>query len=349
MKRLILTSQSGFGLERSELADVVIPFGFRFVGGPLPSPDELATYVAARSEKHGPGSHWSDFVGRWRQPDKDRKDLGLVEFCQPYETVELWFDPNPNDQLHLIWLLDFFCAHPDTAVRLRVRLLDYDLIQASPEELGRWKTPAVDVTRDELETAGMAWQAYRAATPEACFDLLAKDLSALPLLRPALLDLLEELPSNATGLGATEMRLLELIARGYSLTNALFHLRTLRQRRVFESREIGSLLEGLAHGSTPAVDGLDDELRTIRRENYRDRDAAYKRSRLSLTEFGWAIVAHKEDFSRYNPIDRWWGGTRLTHDCLWRWNPALVAPQPSRPSLSSFRSDPTIHPSRSPL
>ena len=35
----------------------------------------------------------------------------------------------------------------------------------------------------------------------------------------------------------------------------------------------------------------------------------FSSSRLSLTEFGKAIVAHKEDFSRHNPIDRWWGGT----------------------------------------
>ena len=242
---------------------------------PLPSPDKLATYVATRSDKHGPGSHWSDYAGRWRQANKERKDLRLVEFCQPYETVELWLDPRPNDQLHLVWLLDFFCSHPEIMARLKLRLLDYDLIQASPEELGRWLVPAIGVTIDELETASATWQACRAMTPKPCFDLLGKDLSALPLLRPALLDLLEELPSGATGLGATEMRLLELIARGYERTNALFHLRGLRQRRVFSDWEIGSLLEGLAHGPTPAIAGLDDELRTIGRENHRDRDTAY--------------------------------------------------------------------------
>lgn len=349
MKRVILTGEHGVTFMRSEFSDLTIPFSFRFVEGQLPSPDELASYVAARSEKHRPGTHWSDYAGRWRQGNKERKDLGLVEFCQPYETVELWFDPRPSDQLQLIWLLDFFRSHPQIGARLRLRLVDYDLIRASPEELGRWQVPAVNVTSEELETASLAWQAYRAVTPEACLELLGKDLSALPLLRKALLDLLAELPAGATGLGATEMRLLELIARGYSLTNSLFHLQTLRQLRVFNSWEIGSLLEGLAHGPTPAIAGLDDELRTIRKENYRDRDAAYKRSRLSLTEFGWAIVAHKEDFSRYNPIDRWWGGTRLTNDCLWRWNPALVAPQPPRSSLSSFRPGPTSRPPRPPL
>ncbi len=329
MTRLILTSDSGFSLERSDLADLVIPFSFRFVWGPLPSPDELATYLAVRSDNHAPGTHWSDYVGPWRPAAKARKDYGLLEFCQHCETVELWFDPAPNDQLQLVWLLDYFRSHPEIVARLRFRLIDYNLIGASHEELGRWKRLAVDVTKDELETASVTWQAYRATTPEACFGLLGRDLSALPLLRRALVDLLEELPSSATGLGATEMRLLELIARGYSLTNALFHLRHLRglrPRRVFNSWEIGSLIEGLAHGPRPAVAGLDDGLRTLETSNYRGRDEAYKRSRLSLTEHGKAIVAHKEDFSRHNPIDRWWGGTRLTNDCLWRWNPALMRP-----------------------
>ena len=323
MKRLILTSSSGTCLMRSDLAEVVLPFTFRFIGGPLPSPEELATYVAARSDKHKPGSHWSHW---WRHANKTRKDLRLIEFCQHYDTIELWFDLDPNDQLQLIWLLDYFGSYPEIVSKLRMRLVVSELITADGERIGEWEVPVVDVTAEELETASMAWQAYRATTPEGCFDLLGKDLSALPMLRPALLDLLEELPSRATGLGATEMRLLELIARGYSLTNAHFHLRTLRQNRVFSAFEIGSLLEGLAHGPTPAVAGLDEELRTLERENYRARDAAYKRSRLSLTEFGKAILAHKEDFSRHNPIDRWWGGTRLTNDRMWRFDPVLTKP-----------------------
>jgi hypothetical protein len=307
---------------------VVINFTFRFVSGPLPSPDELATYVAARSEAHFPGTHWSDFAGHWPQAAKGRKHLALAEFCQPYEIVELWFDPSPNDQLQLIWLLDCLSSHPEIAAKLRMRLVDFDLNEADEKGLGRWAALGmfVDVAAAELEIASMSWQAYRAATPEGCFGLLRRDLSALPLLRPALLDLLEELPCSTTGLGATEMRLLELIARGYSRTNALFYLRSLRQTRVFGEFEIGSLLEGLARGPRPAVAGLDDELRTLEKENLGGRDKAYKRSRPSLTEFGKAVLAHKEDFSRHNPIDRWWGGTHLTNDRLWRWAPVLIAP-----------------------
>lgn len=252
----------------------------------------------------------------------------MAEFCQSYEVIELWFDPSPNDQLQLIWLLDCLSPHPEIAAKLRLRLVDFDMNSVDDGGLGRWAALGVfvDVAAAELETASMSWQAYRAATPEGCFGLLCRDLNALPLLRPALLDLLAELPCSTTGLGATEMRLLELIARGYSLTNGLFYLQSLRQTRVFGEFEIGSLLEGLAHGPRPAVVGLDDELRTLKKENFGGRNMAYKRSRLSLTEFGKAIVAYKEDFSRHNPIDRWWGGTHLTNDRLWRWDPVLIAP-----------------------
>jgi hypothetical protein len=326
MKPLILTGLSIPAFTEPDFADLAVDFSFRFVWGSLPSPDELANYLGARTSGHGPGSHWSDFAARWgRSKNKGRRDLGLAEFCQQYETVELWFDTDPNAQLRLIWLLDYFRTHRETVARLKLRLVDLEMIELG--RLGKWQPPAVDVTERELATASAAWQAYRAATPEACFDLLAKDLSALPLLRPALLDLLEELPSGLTALGATEMRMLELIARGYSLTNALFHLRSLRQTRIFNEWEHGYLLDGLAHGPTPAVAGLDDELRTISRENLGDRLRAYHRSRLSLTEFGRAIVGHKEDFSRHNPIHRWWGGTELTNDRLWRWDPILIAPE----------------------
>ena len=175
-------------------------------------------------------------------------------------------------------------------------------------------------------TAQAAWQAYRSPTPEACVQLLRRDLSALPLLKPVLLDLMAELPSASSGLGATEMRMLEMIGRGYSLTNALFYVPVVRQTRVFNEIELGYLLEGLAFGPKPAVLGLDEELRTLPRHNYRDRGDAFQRSRLSLTDLGRAVLAHQEDFSRHNPIDRWWGGTHLTNDNLWRWSPALVKP-----------------------
>jgi hypothetical protein len=329
MKPLILASSTVLDFYKDDFSDLAVGFFFHFVWGELPSSSELATYLGPRATDRDPigGRHWSDFADRWGQSkNKPLRDLSLAEFCQQYEIVELWFDTRPHAQLQLIWLLDHFRSYPETVAKLKLRLLDQDLIGLSPGGLGKWRPPLVDVTEQELATASAAWQAYRAKTPEACLALLGKDLSALPLLRPVLLDLLAELPSASTGLGATEMRMLELIGRGYTGTNMLFHLESLRQTRVFDEWQIGYLLDGLAFGPKPAIAGLDEELRTIERENLRDRHTAYLRSRLSLTQFGKSVLAHKEDFSRHNPIDRWWGGTRLTNDRLWRWDPVLTSP-----------------------
>ncbi|MGY8636767.1 hypothetical protein RAD15_30290 [Bradyrhizobium sp. 14AA] len=328
MKRLILTSSSGSALAKSALAEIVVTFSFRFQWGPLPSPEMLAAYFAARSGTLAPGDHWSDWGIRWPRAISGRKDLSLIDFCEPYDAIELWFDPNPEDQLQLIWLLDHLRPHSGLTQKLKLRLLTDDLIMMRGEELGKSAShiPVVDVTAREFETAETAWWAYCASTPESCVNLLRKDLSALPMLRPALLDLLAELPSPSTGIGATEMRFLELVSRGFANTNALFHLRSQRRTFVFGETELGWFLEGLALGPKPAVAGLGDELRTIDRKNLRARHEVYLRSRLSLTEFGKAVLAHQEDFSRHNPIDRWWGGTRLTNDRLWRYGAVLTKP-----------------------
>jgi hypothetical protein len=326
MKRLILTGWGGGSeLTRSGLAEIVIPFHFQFEWGPLPPAEKLSAYFAAYATDLGPAEHWSDWV-RWPRGAKGRK-LSLAEYCEPYDTIELWFGATARDQLQLVWLLDHLSGCPALAEKLGLRLLDSDLIFYPDYDLAKNEPHIriVDVAAEEFAIAKLAWSAYRAPTPEACIDLLHRDLSALLMLRPALLELLAELPSPLTGLGATEMRFLEMLA-WYANTNALFHLRSLRDTYVFGEVELGFLLEGLALGPKPAVAGLGDELRTIDRENLRARHQVYLRSRLSLTEFGKAVLAHQEDFSRYNPIDRWWGGTHLTNDRLWRYGPVLTKP-----------------------
>ncbi len=115
MKPLVLTGYPISHFHEENLGDLPVNFFFRFVWGQLPSPDELAAYLGPRTPDHGPsrGHHWSDFAMHWGQSkNKSLRDLGLAEFCQQYETVELWFDTRPNAQLQLIWLLDYFRSYP---------------------------------------------------------------------------------------------------------------------------------------------------------------------------------------------------------------------------------------------
>jgi len=334
MKRVILTSSSGVGLAHADLADMVIPFIYRFVSGPLPTPGHLNGYLGARgSRTFYDEMHWSDCVRVRQSPLIRRQDRAgaLLSVCEAYgvDHIELWFDPEPNSQLQLIWILDYLLRfEPSLAKSLRLRRVDFGLRGADPSELRHRDVRQFDIAESDMEIASMAWEAYCAPTPELCAGLLDRPLGKLSFLKPAMEDLLSELPSTATGLGVTETRLLDLIASGRSRTDELFRPGT-PEARVFDPWELGALLEGLAFGSAPAIAGLDSKLATLDPNDTRGRNAAFRRSRLSLTEFGRAVLEGRDDFRRHNPIRRWWGGTLLTSERLWRWDResrSLVAP-----------------------
>jgi hypothetical protein len=138
------------------------------------------------------------------------------------------------------------------------------------------------IRNEHLELASSVWQAYRAPTPLDWFGLLTKDVSGLPLFRPAAVALLEELPGLATGLGATEMRMLELISEGNASPPDIFPGHEKRnERRVLGYWEIGALLDGLARCPAPAVAGLDEGPFTDEMHVDRDRRERYNRSKLS--------------------------------------------------------------------
>jgi hypothetical protein len=328
MTRLIVTDDpsAAGGLVEAGRADIAIPFERRLVWGPLPSDvDAAESFAARRSQKQG--DHWLDFVPATRLKRFGFTDMGLVDVCSRCESVELWFDPKPNAQLMLLWLLTQLRIHGKAAANVVLRHADLYIGDMDKNAIAKWDVPAVPITENHLEVAGLAWRAYRASTPQAWFNLLKEDLSLLPQLGPCAIELLEELPSAVTGLGATEMRILELISAGYVHPFTIFpHGESRLQRRVYGYWEIGCLLDGLALAGVPAVQGLAEWPFTLELHDLRERHERYSKSRLSLTSLGKALLEREDDFSRHNPIDRWWGGTHLTNDNLWRWNPALMKP-----------------------
>jgi hypothetical protein len=276
----------------------------------------------------GPGS--LDHFPQHRLREFHSREVGPLDLCERCEAVELWFDPVPNAQLMLAQLLDCLRSRESIVSKLTLFQADVDIAEQRPEAISDWKPPGVKIQNEHLEAASMAWQAYRQPTPQHWVDLLDKDISVLPQLRQTVLELLEELPMPATGLGATEMRMLELVAAGNAAPFDVFpgHNK-LNTRRVFGYWEVGVLLDGLAHGPAPAVAGLKEGPFTDEMHADEGRYTRYKQSKLSLTALGEAVLAQTEDFSRHNPIHRWWGGTKLTNDKLWRWDPAsraLIAP-----------------------
>lgn len=214
MTRLIVTTDSSLAgaLRRAGLADLVIAIERRLVWGPLPSDAELEAFFAPRTTQPS-GLHWLDDTPSWRLDEWGVKDRGLIDLVSECGSAELWMGPEPNAQLILLWLLDH-CSSERVDSKFVMRPLDIAVGDADPEQLAKLSPSAVTLTQNHLEMAGRGWRAYRAPTPQDWFDLLNMDLSLLPQLEQCAVDLLEELPSVITGLGATETRILELIAPG---------------------------------------------------------------------------------------------------------------------------------------
>ena len=333
MKRLILTfdDSAAGALRGAGLADCVVPFGLCFVWGRLRPANEFKTFLSPRAAKPAAADfHWLDNLNGAHLEEARKRGAGLIEFCERFETVELWADPEPNAQLQLVWLLDQLRLHADVASKTVLVRTDTRIGDHPPTDWVEQRFTAVPVRNDHLEAACAAWSSWRAPTPVAWFGLLARNLTALPQLRNTVIALLEELPARATGLGTTEMRMLELLAAGHVHPYDLFpgHQRP-NDRRTFGFWEVGELLDGMAHCPAPAIAGLDEGPFDEELRDARERHDRYRNSTLSLTGLGKAILAQTDDFSRHNPVHRWWGGTELSNDRLWRWDPlqrVLVAP-----------------------
>jgi hypothetical protein len=337
MKCLVLTTDdSGAGcLKGARIADKVVGFAHRLVCGPVPTISDPAAFFSARADmlraETVNWSGWEDWAQENAASNFDRDWLELLATCRTSERVELWIDPVPNAQLLLVQLLDWFHLHTDFVGKLVLVHSDRPFGEQTSEEVMSMQPSRQRVENCHLETAKLAWDAFRQPTPEAWRDLLCKDLGALPYLHPSVLRLLEELPAAGTALGSTEMRLLNAVSDHDAVPPNVFRsYRRGDNLPVLNYWEIGLTLDQLAFCSTPAVEGLDEGPFTMALHDDRCRMERYRQSKLSLSELGRALVENRDDFSQHNSIRRWWGGTKLTNDHLWRWDAAenaLISPR----------------------
>lgn len=174
------------------------------------------------------------------------------------------------------------------------------------------------MTSEQLALAGRAFGALRAETPEAWRRLLDLDLAPLPFLRASVSRMLEELP-GPDSLSRTERQMLAALRRGFVAAQR-------QERAVFMGDwSFWGLLDGLCLAERPLVKGLDGAPFI----GETGMDQAYFQSVLRLTPLGEEVVAGRADRAAHNTIDRWWGGTHLTKDALWRFDAGaqrLIAP-----------------------
>ncbi len=327
MRRLIITrgdSEAGC-LKKTRLADKVLPLlGDHLVNAAPPSDEEIEAFF-------GPSRHTSEPLWQaWitaRDGARDDTDhhLGFLNVVVAFDVIELWFAPDPRAQIqlaNLLWYIERTGCDTDKLVLARV---DFSIAEHNAAEIKTLRPAREPLTRAQIHTGRLLWNAFVHPTPEALFDLLAEDLSPLPWSRQTVLRLLKELPSVRTGLGLAESNLLWLAGQpGATWSSVAGGYHRSGHPPTIPWSEAELLLHRLASCGAPAVSGFVlDPFRDPPEPGERfDEDLflSHRKTPLSLTPLGRDLNGRKTDFTRHNPVDRWLGGTRLTTDRLWRWD-----------------------------
>jgi hypothetical protein len=250
----------------------------------------------------------------------ERRDRQLLGALQSGVEVVLWFEHDLYDQLQLLDALSL--AHEAQAAP---ELLVVGSFPGKPSFSGLGELSA-----DELETlwpqrrpaepetltaAAAAWEACRASEPTGLVEWATREAAGLPFLAPALLRLLEELPAPADGLSGTERRALHAVAAGAATPVAAFVAYQQLEPAPFLGDAwffrtlagLSGLIETQA-GPLPLPPPLGDP-------------HAFLRVPLRLTPDGERVLRGEADRVELIGLDRWIGGTHLTRERAWRFDP----------------------------
>jgi hypothetical protein len=254
-----------------------------------------------------------------------RRDQQLLDALRDGLPVVLWFEHDLYDQLQLLDVLAL--AHAEDA---EPELIVIGSFPGKPSFAGLGELTASELetlwpTRRRaalaaLEAATTAWAALRAPEPAALAEWATRETAELPFLAPALRRLLEELPAPVDGLSGTERRALQAVAAGAGTPPAAF----VAAQRLEDAPFLGDAwfyraLSALGQGDARLIETGDGT--PLPPPPPLSESQLFARLRLRLTATGDDALRGEADRVDLLGIDRWIGGTHVTPDHTWRWDP----------------------------
>src|SRR4249920_3922839 len=265
----------------------------------------------------------------------ERRDRQLLDALRDGNQVVLWFEHDLYDQLQLLDVLAL--AHTAEAAP---ELIVIGFFPGKPSFAGLGELTASELEKlwpsrqraapAALQAAASAWAALQAPEPTTLAEWATRETAHLPFLAPALRRLLEELPAPADGLSRTERSALQTIAAGARTPPASF----VAVQRLEEAPFLGDTLfyralSTLGQGKNRLLES--DDGTPLPPPPPLGDGQPFARMQLRLTAAGERTLRGEADRVELLRIDRWIGGTHITPDNTWRWDPAelkLVRPTP---------------------
>lgn len=281
--------------------------------GPLPPLTDVSTWNQRR-------------LAFWRSindydPGEDEPDfLGDVSQLVSAQRIVLWLGTSLDSQMALAWLPALLRVVGATPERIDVIQFHHnprgieilDLGMLNPEQFAA-HPPPVTLTPDDLAELQQVWKALVSEGPDELASALRSHYEPLPFLTRALRSLLLRYPDKASGVNATEMRVLHWV----------------RLAAPSAPRIIGQVLGDIFDAARIGTGGLDVcgdgwlFWRMLRLGDPSLREPAldiggsrtqYRNTTVRLTAFGERVLDGKANFVDVNGIDDWVAGVHLQSD-----------------------------------
>jgi hypothetical protein len=246
----------------------------------------------------------------------ERRDRQLLDALHDGTEVVLWFEHDLYDQLQLVDALTLarsVGAEPELIVigSFPGKPVFAGLGELTARELETLWPSRTRATSAALDAAAEAWAALRGPEPTALAELAARNDEHLPFLGPALRRLLDELPAPKDGLSRTERFCLESIGAGARTAPAAFVATQRREDAPFLGDTwFFRMLSALGQGENRLVEG---EGAPLPLPPPLSDGQTFMRQELTITEAGRRVLAGEANRVELLGIDRWVGGTHVTH------------------------------------
>lgn len=325
--RLIITNGDEVvaRMREARIGGEILPWRDILHEGPVPASLSLEELSAVRAQ----------FLARrgWMPEEELRaafsaRDAVLRRHAD-FKTVVLWFEHDLYDQLQLLQVLDFLAGEKRAEGVYLIQAGKY-LARETPRALKSHFCLQEPAEAAHFALARLAWNSFRAPSPEPWAALLRLSTHILPFLRLAMLRLLDELPDPRSGLSRTEWTILNLIGQGVKRPLELYAAYSETEEAVF----MGDLsffhtLDELSDGAAPLIAGFKG-LRFFPAMPEEARDDYFARE-LSYTHLGLSVLAGRADALQHRQAARDIGGFHFDTHSAWRWSAAArkLTPPPA--------------------
>ncbi len=253
------------------------------------------------------------------------EDEFLLRTADEYERVVIWMEYDNWDQIMLVRLL----AHYADARRPRVlELITVDEFPGGKRFLGIGELPPEalrllwpqrrPITGAQLDLGREAWKALTSSDPRSLAAIARSGTPALPIMAPALLRHLRELPDLATGMGGHEKLILQIVSEEGRITlNMLFYGLLVREPLfLLGDAGVARVVREMERAAEPPL------VRTVETPGER-----LFRNKLTLTDAGRDVLAGRRDWQSLKPPPRWVGGVHVVPGVPgWRWDESKCEP-----------------------